>query len=183
MELLTPSVEISESFFEALEKGYVDKSRGTITTDKDITIIKNDFSAFVRTFDDLEASADLIALPNGDKVERLPSITRWIWDEGFAGSISLRWQKDTTDLPFYCLGHIGYEVVEWKGNKGLATFALKSMCETAQSMKMPFVEVVTDIENKKSQRVIEKSNGRLIETFTKPKHLAQTLSNRYRIYL
>jgi hypothetical protein len=32
-------------------------------------------------------------------------------------------------------------------------------------------------------RVIEKSNGRLIETFTKPKHLAQTLSNRYRIYL
>jgi soluble cytochrome b562 len=78
MELITPSVEISESFFEALEKGYVDKSRGKITTDKDINIIKNDFSAFVRTFDDLEASADLIALPNGDKVERLPSITRWI---------------------------------------------------------------------------------------------------------
>ena len=47
MELLTPSVEISESFFEALEKGYVDKSRGKITTDKDINIIKNDFSAFV----------------------------------------------------------------------------------------------------------------------------------------
>jgi predicted acetyltransferase len=45
------------------------------------------------------------------------------------------------------------------------------------------VEVVADVENKKSQRVIEKSNGRFIETFTKPKHLAQTLSNRYRIYL
>ena len=176
MELITPSVEISESFFEALEKGYVDKSRGKITTDKDINNIKNDFSA-------LEASADLITLPNGDKVERLPSITRWIWDEGFAGSISLRWQKSTTDLPYYCLGHIGYEVVEWKRNKRLATFALKSMCKTAQSMKMSFVEIVTDIENKKSQRVIEKSNGRLIETFTKPKHLAQTLSNRYRIYL
>ena len=28
MELLTPSLEISESYFEALEKGYVDKSRG-----------------------------------------------------------------------------------------------------------------------------------------------------------
>ena len=38
MELLTPSVEISESFFEALEKGYVDKSRGKITTDKDTAI-------------------------------------------------------------------------------------------------------------------------------------------------
>jgi predicted acetyltransferase len=154
MELITPSVEISESFFEALEKGYVDKSRGKITTDKDINNIKNDFSAFVRTF-----------------------------DEGFAGSISLRWQRGTTDLPYYCLGHIGYEVVEWKRNKGLATFALKSMCKTAQSMKMSFVEIVTDIENKKSQRVIEKSKGRLIETFIKPKHLAQTLSNRYRIYL
>ena len=63
MKLITPSIEISESYFEALDKGYGDKSRGTITTDKDITIIKNDFSAFVRTFDDLEASADLIALP------------------------------------------------------------------------------------------------------------------------
>ena len=95
----------------------------------------------------------------------------------------MRWQKDTTDLPYYCLGHIGYEVVEWKRNKGLATFALKSMCEIAKSMKMPFVEVVADVENKKSQRVIEKSNGRFIETFTKPKHFAQTLSNRYRINL
>ena len=86
MELLTPSVEISESFFEALEEGYVDKSRGKKATIKDIPAIQNDFSAFVRTFDDLEASADLIALPNGDKVERLPSITRWIWDEDFAGN-------------------------------------------------------------------------------------------------
>jgi hypothetical protein len=34
--------------------------------------------------------------------------------------------------------------VEWKRDKGLG-----AMCETAQSMKMPFVEVVTDIENKK----------------------------------
>ena len=183
MELLTPSFEISESYFEALEKGYVDKSRGKKATIKDIPTINNNFTAFVSSFDDLEPTLDLITLSNGEKVERLPSITRWIWDEGFAGSISLRWQKGTTDLPYYCLGHIGYEVVEWKRNKGLATFALKSMCETAQSMKMPFVEVVTDIENKKSQRVIEKSNGRLIETFTKPKHLAQTLSNRYRIYL
>jgi hypothetical protein len=66
MELLTPSAEISESYFEALEKGYVDKSRGKITTNKDISIIKNDFSAFVRTFDDLEATAELIALPNGE---------------------------------------------------------------------------------------------------------------------
>jgi hypothetical protein len=68
MELLTPSFEISESYFEALEEGYVDKSRGTITTDKDITIIKNDFSAFVRTFDDLEASADLLICLMGTKL-------------------------------------------------------------------------------------------------------------------
>jgi predicted acetyltransferase len=183
MDLLKPSVEISQSYFDALTKGFKDKSRGITTTINDIPTIKSNFEVFIKSFDDLDASAQIITLPNGNEVERLPSITRWIWDEGFAGSISLRWQKGTTDLPYYCLGHIGYEVVEWKRNKGLATFALKSMCETAQSMKMPFVEVVTDIENKKSQRVIEKSNGRLIETFTKPKHLAQTLSNRYRIYL
>jgi predicted acetyltransferase len=183
MELLTPSVEISESYFEALAKGYVDKSRGKKATVKDIPAIKNDFTAFVSSFDDLEPTVDLMTLSNGDKVERLPSITRWIWDEGFSGTISFRWQKGTNDLPYYCLGHIGYEVVEWKRNKGLATFAVKSMCEIAKKMEMSFIEVVTDIDNAKSQRVIVKSNGVLIELFVKPKHLEQTLSIRYRIYL
>jgi predicted acetyltransferase len=183
MELLTPSAEISESYFEALEKGYVDKSRGKKATIKDIPAIKNDFTAFVSSFDDLEPTADLMTLSNGEKVKRLPSITRWIWDEGFSGAISFRWQKGTTDLPYYCLGHIGYEVVEWKRNQGLATLALKSMCEIAKKMDMSFVEVVTDIDNAKSQRVILKSNGVLIELFVKPKHFGQTLSIRYRIYL
>jgi predicted acetyltransferase len=50
-------------------------------------------------------------------------------------------------------------------------------------MEMPFVEVVTDIDNIQSQRVVAKNNGFLIEAFMKPKHMAQTLSNRYRIYL
>jgi predicted acetyltransferase len=86
-------------------------------------------------------------------------------------------------LPYYCLGHIGYEVVEWKRNQGLATLALKSMCEIAKKMDMSFVEVVTDIENSKSQRVIVKSNGVLTELFVKPKHFGQTFSIRYRIYL
>jgi len=183
MQLLTPSAEISESYFGALEKGFKDKSRGITTTINDIPIIKSDFDAFVGSFDDLDASAQMITLPNGKKVERLPSITRWIWNEGFAGSISLRWQKDTADLPYYCLGHIGYEVVEWKRNQGLATFALKSISELAKRMEMPFVEVVTDIDNIQSQRVVAKNNGFLIEAFMKPKHMAQTLSNRYRIYL
>jgi len=42
MELLTPSFEISESYFEALEKGYVDKSRGKKATIKDIPTISSD---------------------------------------------------------------------------------------------------------------------------------------------
>jgi hypothetical protein len=62
MELITPSTEISESYFEALEKGYVDKSRGKKATIKDIPAIKNDFTAFVSSFDDLEPTADLMTL-------------------------------------------------------------------------------------------------------------------------
>lgn len=182
MELLTPSFEISESYFEALEKGYVDKSRGKKATIKDIPTIKNNFTAFVSSFDDLEPTLDLITLSNGEKVERLPSITRWIWDDGFVGAISLRWQRGTTDLPYYCLGHIGCEVVEWKRNQGFGYFALKSMCEIAKRMEMSFVELVTDFDNAKAQRLIVKCNGRLIELFVKPKHLGKTLSIRYRIY-
>ena len=74
-------------------------------------------------------------------------------------------------------------MVEWKQNKGLATLALKNICELAKQMEMNFVEVVTDIDNVKSQKVVTKNNGILIETFMKPPPLEQTLSNRYRIYL
>ena len=183
MDLRKPSAEISQSYFDALTKGFKDKSRGITTTINDIPTIKSNFEVFIKSFDDLDASAQIITLPNGNEVERLPSITRWIWDQGFAGSISLRWQKGTSDLPYYCLGHIGYEVVEWKRNQGLATLALKSICELAKRMEMPFVEVVTDTDNIQSQRVIAKNNGVLLETFMKPTHMAQTLSNRYRIDL
>ena len=41
MELLTPSFEISESYFEALEKGYVDKSRGKKITKELSKFLKN----------------------------------------------------------------------------------------------------------------------------------------------
>ena len=85
-------------------------------------------------------------------------------------------------LPYYCLGHIGCEVVEWKRNQGFGYFALKSMCEIAKRMEMSFVELVTDFDNVKAQRLIVKCNGRLIELFVKPKHLGKTLSIRYRIY-
>jgi len=183
MKLIIPTTETAQSYFEALEKGFIDKSRGITTKETDILAIKNDFAYFIKSFDDKEARGELITLSNGDKVERLPSISRWIWDDGFAGTIGFRWQIGSHELPYYCLGHIGYGVVEWKQNKGLATLALKSICELAKQMELNFVEVVTDIDNIKSQKVVTKNNGILIETFMKPPPLEQTLSNRYRIYL
>ena len=183
MELVNPDPNIVESYFEALERGFVDKSRGKTTVEKDIPSIKNNIDDFIKSFNDTDAQVALIALSNGDKVSRLPSISRWIWDGEFAGNISLRWQVGSSDLPYYCLGHIGYGVVEWKQNQGLATFALKSMCDVAKNMGLPFVEVVADKDNIKSQKVILKNNGIFIETFLKPPHMEQTLSNRYRIVL
>ena len=56
------------------------------------------------------------------------------------------------------------------------------MCEIAKRMEMSFVELVTDFDNAKAQRLIVKCNGVLIELFVKPKHLGKTLSIRYRIY-
>lgn len=46
-----------------------------------------------------------------DLVNRLPSFLRLIWDGEFYGSIGLRWQQGTTELPLHCLGRIGNAVV------------------------------------------------------------------------
>jgi predicted acetyltransferase len=85
-----------------------------------------------------------------------------MWDEGddtFAGSINLRWQPGTAELPPHCLGHIGYSVVPWKRRRGFATRALAGMLAEARALGLPYVDIRTDADNHASQRVIEANGG------------------------
>lgn len=132
--------------------------------------------------EDREAKGPMVKLPDGSEVRRIPGFRRWMWDEEFCGSISLRWQPGTTELPPHCLGHIGYAVVPWRQRQGMATQALGQLLPEAWRVGLRFVEITTDPENVASQRVIEVNNGVLVERFTKPAQFGATPGLRYRIY-
>ena len=79
--------------------------------------------------------------------------------------IELRWQAGTTDLPAYCLGHIGYSVVPWKRSRGYATQALRLMLPMARERGLVHVDLTTDPDNVASQRVILANGGQIERRF------------------
>jgi predicted acetyltransferase len=136
-------------------------------TEKEIDRITNDPDGYLRGLEGIGT----LEFPNGTVVPLLPSITRWMWDGELAGAINFRWQPGTTDLPPTCLGHIGYDVFEWKRQRGYATEALAMMLEIIRPLGLPYVTLTTDTDNEISQKVITANGGILIEEFAKlPEH-------------
>jgi hypothetical protein len=60
-----------------------------------------DLPTYVRT-----PNGEVLTLPDGSQVPRLPSYRRWLWDGELCGSIGFRWQVGTSALPPHVLGHI-----------------------------------------------------------------------------
>jgi predicted acetyltransferase len=95
----------------------------------------------------------------------------WIWPERFAGTIGIRWQHGTPDLPPTCAGHIGYSVVPWERGNGYATAALREMLPLAREVGLPYVDLTTDEGNVASQRVIVNNGGTVVERYERfPAH-------------
>lgn len=86
-----------------LVAGHAARSGGAGT----VAGIREDANGFLRSLVDTEARGAPITLPDGTKAARLPGYFKWLWDGEFCGSIGLRWQPGTEDLPPHCLGHIG----------------------------------------------------------------------------
>jgi predicted acetyltransferase len=106
-----------------------------------------------------------------------------MWDGDFCGVIDFRWQPGTTELPPYCLGHIGYSVVPWKRRRGYATLAFELLLPQVKEEGLAYVEVTTDADNVASRRVIEANGGELVERFCKPAAFGGAESLRYRVRL
>jgi predicted acetyltransferase len=107
-----------------------------------------------------------------------------MWHDGdFCGSIGLRWQPGTTELPFYCLGHIGYSVVPWRQRRGLATEALRQLLPQARAQGLPLVQITADAGNLASQKVILANGGVLLREEDKPAAFGGGRLRRYRIVL
>lgn len=184
MELVAPARKHLDSYLAALSRGWSpDNIRGEVAALEQRNCIAADQDLFLQSLDDREARGGMVVLADGSQVPRLPSITRWMWKEGFVGSLSFRWQRGTPELPASCLGHIGYAVVPWEQGKGYATAALRLILPEAMALGFPYVELTTSPDNPASQRVIEKAGGELYEMFEKASASGGGIGLRYRIFL
>ena len=182
MELVRPSDEHLASYRGALARGWSADTRPEAAVEE-LGQIDADPQAFVASLVDRDPRGRTVTLPDGSKAPRLPGIRMWMWDGEFCGSISLRWQPGSHELPPHCLGHIGYAVVPWKQRLGHATRALALLLPAAKAEGLSWVELTTDPGNIASQRVIEANGGVLFERFVKPAQYGSTPGLRYRISL
>ena len=182
MQLVRPETQYLDSYVTALERGWsADNVRGAVAAQEELARIAEDPSAFLAAMEDPEAKGPPVELPGGSSVSRIPGFRRWLWDGEFCGSIGMRWQHGTVELPPHCLGHIGYAVVPWKQGKGYATAALRAMLSEARTIGLPYVEVTTDPDNVASQRTILNCGGELFENFIKPAQFGSKPGLRFRI--
>lgn len=184
MHLVVPTLVQLPEYVAALERGW---SGNTIdpegTAREELIKIRENPSEFLAQMTDLEPKERFVTLPDGSRQERIPSIRRWMWDEGLCGSINFRWQRGTSELPPHVLGHIGYATVPWRREKGYAKEALRLILLEAKREGLPYVELIADPENVASQRVILANGGVFVESFRTQPAYGGELSLRYRIAL
>jgi predicted acetyltransferase len=184
LKLVVPALEYLDAYADALRRGFwSDNLRREESAREELAMIAADPADFVAALDDPEARRGPIALPDGSTVKRLPGYRRWMWDDGFCGSVNFRWQPGTSDLPKYVLGHLGYAVVPWKQRRGYATKSLALMLPEARKLGLKYIELTTDPDNVASQKVITANGGVLVNRFRKEAAYGATESLLFRIAL
>lgn len=183
-KLVVPDHDQLQGFRAALERGWSpDNLRGRAGARERLAAIDENPEAFLAGLNAETPGAGRVTLPDGSQVARLPNCTRWIWSDGFAGQIALRWQIGTDALPPTCLGHIGYGVIPEKRGRGLATRALGAMLPEAARIGLTAVEITCAPDNEASRRVITRNGGILVEEFRAPASLGGHRTLRFKIRL
>lgn len=183
MRLVTPSLDYLASYADALRRGWSPSSSHKELRLQELGRISDDPAGFISYEADPYGEKPPLRLPDGSYVERLPGYRRWMWDGEFCGSIGLRWQPDTEELPPWCLGHVGYGVVPWKRRRGYATEALRQLLPDAAALGLRYVYITTTNDNVASQRVIEANGGVFLNHFTMDGAHGSGDGLRYRIDL
>jgi predicted acetyltransferase len=184
MDLTWPSLDALPSYVDALQRGWSpDNVRLEAVTREHLAWIERDPRDFVAHLVDREAKGPAVRLPDGSLVPRLPGFVRWLWDGEFCGVINFRWQRGTSALPPYCLGHVGYSVVPWKQRRGYATQALRLLLPEARAEGLEYIDITADPDNVASHKVITANGGYLFEQFNKGPEYGGGEHLRFRIPL
>ena len=162
--LVRPAREHLPQYCAALERGWSPNNLRPEAAGEELTAIAEDPDGFLALMDDPKALGGDVTLPDGRKAKRIPGLRRFIWDNGFCGIISLRWQDGTSELPPHVPGHIGFAVVPWKRRRGYASRALGEILGEARARGLAFVDLTADIDNIASRKTIEKCGGDLVKT-------------------
>jgi predicted acetyltransferase len=166
VSLHAPSRDLLRSYEAALRSGWSPNTTRDVAPEQ-LAAIERDPDGFIAG---LIGPGGRIRLPDGLEVARLPDRIRWIVaedrdDRPFVGSINLRWQEGTTDLPEHVLGHVGYTILPAHAGRGYASAALAGIFVIAREVGLPVVMLSCDADNRASRRVIEKNGGCLVRTF------------------
>ncbi|MEM1274038.1 MAG: GNAT family N-acetyltransferase [Pseudomonadota bacterium] len=183
-KIFRPTETLLPGYADAQERGWspnnVDPAR---TAAAHLAATAEDPAGFVASLEDLEAKGAPIVLPDGRAVPRLPGFARWIWQDGFCGSLSFRFQPGTSRLPSHVLGHIGYSIVPWRRREGHATRALALLLEEISRFGLSHVSLTVDPENTASQKVIEANGGVFEDIFECDPSYGGCTQHLYRIVL
>lgn len=183
MELVRPDESHLACYAAALKRSIALGTTRVERAQRKLAEMAVDPKLFLAKLEDPEALGGDLVFTDGTHISRIPEITRFLWDGEICGTINFRWQVGTTELPPAYLGHVGYEVFSWKRNKGYASEAVRQILPEAIKLGMPFIEVVTNIENASSQKVIAKNEGILIERFIQPQLHGGGYGLRFKINL
>lgn len=183
MNLVLPAAEYLPAYVKALESGWSPDNLRPEAALEHLARIAADADRFLAEQVDRDAKGPPVKLPDGSTVQRLPGYAQWMWDGEFCGAIGFRWLPGTSELPEYCLGHVGYSVVPWKRDRGYATLALRLLIPQARAEGLDYIDLTTAADNVASRRVIEANGGTVVERFYKPKSYGGAESLRFRIFL
>jgi predicted acetyltransferase len=154
--LVVPDLAWLDGYAAALRAGWSPNTTRDVTAEE-LAAIADDAARHLSVLRGETPSS--IRLPDGREVVRLPGLVRWIWDDAFCGSINLRYQKGTEDLPPHVSGHVGYAVVPWKRRQRHATRALALLLPIAHGLGLRRLLITCDEDNGPSRRVIEANGG------------------------
>jgi predicted acetyltransferase len=184
--LVLPSLDYLPSYSQALASGWSPNNVRPEARFDELEKIQKDAAGFVAGLFDLDATGGDITLPDGSTVPKLPGYRKWLVDRStktFLGSYGFRWVKGSNELPPYCLGHIGYAIVEAHRGKGLATLGLKLLLQEVPEQGLSYVYIHCLPHNIASKRVIEKNGGEYLGIFVTTPGYGSVEELKYKINL